>query len=248
MKFSTRASFVLVSLVFVLPAVSFAKEIVGVTEATFQQLKDSGCSYESQPGYVKTDYGFCAPLIAQLKDSIVMRVEAHGEQYWINTSDGFPLVNRYLPNGFYRSGKKLFWVQEGFKTQIRKKQAFSTILHKAQQMDGNVTAISNADFDRMLQSCEYHGTGNPATDPQYTACVAEVEKGRATHTKLAGSIVMKVQDGGQLFYVPAGDDTNPVNIAPRVQHDSSTISLYKYLWAISALAQKEAIDEMVDAF
>jgi hypothetical protein len=177
-----------------------------------------------------------------------MRVEAHGEQYWINTSDGLPLVNRYLPNGFYRSGKKLFWVQEGFRTQIRKREAFATILHKAQQMDGNVTPISNADFDRMLQSCEYYGTGSPATDAVYQACLDDVAQGRTIHTELAGSIVMKVQDAGQLFYVPAGDDTNPMNIAPRVQHDSNTISLYKYLWTISALAQKEAIDAMVDAF
>lgn len=227
------------------PLSVFAKEIVGITEATFNQLNQSHCAYSDQEGMIEASSGgYCDPLVVQLQDAIVMRVEAHGEQYWINTADGLPIVNRYLPNGFYRSDKKLFWVQDGFRVHIPKKKAFATIMQSAQQQDTRVTPISNADFDRMLQSCEYYGSGNADTDATYQACVAQVALGRATHAKLAHSIVLKVEDAGKLFYIPEGNETNPLGIEKRVLHNEQEMSLYRYLWSEASHAQYDVIQEM----
>lgn len=226
-------------------ATAQAKEIVGITEDTFQQLQTSHCSYEQPAGMVSTKRGgYCDPLIAQLEDAIVMRVEAHGEQYWINTGDGLPVVNRYLPNGMYTTGKKLYWVQGGFVQQLKKGRAFSTILRSSQWQDSVTTPISNADFDRMMRSCEYYGVDNPTTNPQYQACVLEYNQGQITHTQLQRSIVMKVQDAGMLYYIPAGGDSNPVSINKRVLVNGQRMSLYTYLKSQAIYTQQSIIDEM----
>lgn len=172
-----------------------ASEAIGITEATYQQLQEAHCYFEEEPNSVKTTLGRnCDPLVAKLEHNIVMRVEAHGEQYWINTGDGLPIVNRYLADGFYKAGKKHFLVTDGFRVRLQKGSAYQTVLSGVQSGDIRMTGISEEDFGTFYGiGCEEPGTEH--------ICDEQVQRREELTEQLAGRIVMRAETDGSLWYL-----------------------------------------------
>ncbi|MFC1598117.1 hypothetical protein ACFL2M_01130 [Patescibacteria group bacterium] len=163
---------------------------VGIDEALFEDLSSSHCTYE---------YG-CDPVIEYFKDSIVFRAQHFGELYWVNTEDGLPTVNRYLPDGFYKAGKKYYYVSEGGRFRMRKGHAWNRMVEVAG--GGAVVPVSEYDFTSMLTTCEnYSGV---ADDPTYLACVDKYNHGQSLIRRLERKVIMRVEANGELYYVKSG--------------------------------------------
>lgn len=184
---------------------------IGVSAEQLQRIREAHCAYEMQPGYIVTPLGrYCDPVIGTLEGTVIHR-EDTGAMFWINTADGLPGVNRYLPNGFYkvnRNGKmRYYWVSNGVRLK----------LHMKEDLFAQIT-------QRIVDSPQYSAV--PVSDSTFS----DLEAAKAIYAnptyhaqlvhRLNGSVVMRVEHDGSLYYVnELASDTDIkgdiVNISPK---------------------------------
>jgi hypothetical protein len=211
-----------------------ADTITGVTEETFDHLQTATCTYG----------GNCDSLIQSLSRRIIMRIEDKGQMYWVNTTDGLPRLNRYLPNGFYSDGNKYYLVSEGVRIRLKRGEAYQKLLTVARYQGkvSFVTPVSENDFSAMLSSCESYGPGNAATEELYKQCYAIQQKGKMIAERLEGKVIMRVGYGGQLLYVLP--DTSDVSIQP-LSVDMAPSSFFKYMQINAKAGHEGAVQDMI---
>lgn len=210
---------VLVGTLLCLPGLSHAAEVlnlplgaVGLTEATYAELKDGHCYY---PEYAPddavqvSDGGYCDAIVARFYGQIVFRAEHFGEMYQINTGDGAPTLMRYLLDGFYKANKKYFWVADNQRVRIKANNFYTRILLTAQAHPASVVPISHDDFFAMLTTCEGPYEGIPFDAAAHEECLARIEQGNALYYRLARQVVLDVQNTGALYYIPQNSGLGP---------------------------------------
>lgn len=172
---------------------------VGVSKKTLNELRSANCYYEYQPGTVENAYGgYCDALVGKYEGKIIYN-QRTGAMFWINTADGLPLLNRYLPDGFYaakyKGRNRYYWVTNGFRTRIHLKQdPFGEIVTFTQNNPANsVVGLSNTTASILLDHDE------ECTDrtSMEAACIAQ----RALMYELKGKTVMLTEQNGELFYI-----------------------------------------------
>lgn len=105
--------------------VSFPPNAIGVTEAVYEQLKNGNCYYldlgEESTGNTRTG-AFCDEIVARFETFVIFRAEDKGQMYWVNTQDGLPILNRYMPNGFYsvkeNGTTSYYWMKDGLRRKV----------------------------------------------------------------------------------------------------------------------------------
>ncbi len=172
-------------------SVDFPPDAIGVSEEQFQAIKDATCSYD-----------YCDPLIEQLQGKVIFRAERHGQMYKVAEGDGVQKLRPFLPNGFYKAGKKYYYVANGFKIRLKKGSAYRTILQRAQDGSTMITPLSDYDFQGMVNTCEDYSELYGGTSDQYYECVEQNEVGQRVRERLQGTIVFGAQGTGQLYYLP----------------------------------------------
>jgi hypothetical protein len=201
------------------------------------------------PGATVTPLGrHCDALLARFENKLVMRVQHHGELYWINTGDGVPPVNRYLPDGLYATSQNAFLVSNGTKLRLQKGEAFEAILAIARSGSHFITTISNNDVQLMLGSCEYYGEGDPLQDSAFQACVSRYNAGRVLGARLAGRIVMNVDDSGKLFYIEnTQTDTYMVELGLEMWFNGKQVTFMQFANAAAQPIQRGVIKQLAPA-
>lgn len=206
---------------------------VAVTEAQYAQLKTETC--ENPEG------GYCIPdFLGSLAHRVVQRVESNDQLYWINTGDGADSVLPYLPDGFYKTGKKKlgtrkYWVvMDGVKRRIKKGNTYARVQQMLANQHGR--GISETDFQSLLTSCEYYG-GDMIP---YTECVAIYNRGQELLEELAGTIVQRVEGDGSLHYIPTTGG-NAIELGRRVEGTSLFKFAKKKAQKVSAKKMKNML-------
>lgn len=215
--------------------VSFPPEAVGIDEETFQVLEDingKGCNPDTS-GQTNS----CPAIAKELNGDIVFRAEAQGEMYRFQfvgapgAWDG--LLERYLPDNFYKADGKYYWVANGYALEMKKGKAFKKFMRRIGQYEPSYTGVSEEDFSSMLTTCEYYG-GDRAP---YDACVAKYERGQKIGERLQGKIVMRTQLDGSLYYVqPGGYQLFPIGTKKQIGQ-----SLFSVIKQVAAEVSQEVM-------
>ncbi len=159
---------------------------IGVTEASFLQIKQAHCSYD-----------YCDSFLMALSEQVIMRVEHGGALYKVHSGDGLPRVTRYLPDGFYKTKHKYYWLNNGYRQEITEQSFWSTLMNVAQHPDGvRVTPVSYNDISILFQTCD----GND--ELQFLLCEQNLQQLRAgLVSKLRGKVLQNVEGDGELYYL-----------------------------------------------
>lgn len=201
------------------------KEVKTVSQTEFTNIKNADCdpfgSGVVQENYVFTDGGsYCNPLLAPIENRVIKN-ELTGRQYWVNTRDGLPTLNRHLDNGFYkvkRGGKNnYFWVSNGIRVRMKVKAEvgpfWKAIGHNATLPEAGFIPVSEVDFARLAATAEAMGT----VSAEDTALVA----------KLNGSIIQRVEHDGSLYYVNGLFSHTEGRADLQVFNDDTAVSVIK---------------------
>ena len=142
---------------------------IGVTEATFQDLKDATCvlydnRHLDEPYESWTE---CDRDVQHLFGETIMRVEDKGQLYSVYFApheagiDAPVAVERTLPNGFYKAGNsnKYFWVSNGYRTKVTKHNAKRKLKKAVTRQDLRLVSIQSFNAHLLFgTSCELHNT------------------------------------------------------------------------------------------
>lgn len=197
---------------------------LGITEETFAAL--SAINGKSCDPQTTGQSDSCPQLALDLNGRIVCRVEHFGELYRfqfvgdIGAWDG--LLERYLPDNFYASGGKYYWVANGYKMQLTKGKAWKQFLRRVRHDFPARTAISEKDY-LALNNGGAHDT--------------------ALTQRLAGHVIMRVESHGELEYVRAGVDEPTLPLLKRAKGHS----FFEQVQNLAAGVSIGTMNEMVEA-
>lgn len=177
--------------------------------------------------------GACSETIRTLNGKVIVRVQGKGEMYRFELvkGSGEPGVLDiqmlpYLPDGFYWSDKKLYWVAYGSKTRLKKGTAYHTF-HKRITRDWmSRLPISEQMYSAINTKCESNG-GDTIPSAE---CVKKEQYGKDLIHKFAGKILMRVEANGSLYHVlPDGSAVFNVGSKNNIGVDGATrLTFYKY--------------------
>lgn len=212
---------------------AFPVDAIGLTEKDFNTFQYPACEATG-----------CFTLKEQLAGKVIFRAETNGAMYRVNQGDVSPVITRYLPDGFYVAGKKYYWMTNGSKVEIKKGKAFQTILNAVRHNPEErfVTPVSEKDFELLKLAEEGHGFAEEDR--------ARVEEGSRLFRRLAGSIVMRVEDKGQLVYVRPLRNELPAAIEftgtliPIEQKVYTSQSLYQFIRSEALRMPQAVMDEI----
>lgn len=170
-------------------AISIPKGAVGISEATYQELKQA--QFIDAENY---DQILCA-----YQNKIVFRAEHAGEMYRVNLSASLPALTRYLPDGFYKAGQKYYWVNAGTKYRMKKGHAYEKIFTAVNATDNKAADI----------------IGLTASD--FTSMQQKDSQGVALYQNLSGRIVLNAEGAGELYYIN-GTAKTMTAIAPQMNY------------------------------
>lgn len=188
-----------VAIMSIVPFMGHAKDLqislpdgaVGITEATYQELKNTVCTGGTPE---------CGTLVDSLAGKIIFRAEHLGEMYIVSEKDELPspIIRRYVPNGFYKTrenGKtKYFLVQDSYTIPLKKSNAFYRLNNLAE--NDTVVPVSENDFAAMGITCE--GSSE--------SCLTQYALGQTLFKQLWGKMIMRVENNGELYYVNPFDN------------------------------------------
>lgn len=195
---------------------------IGISEATYRELKQTTCT-----GYEDTNLGSqytCPALAASLIDKIVIRSEHNGEIYQVvqlpDPSGDYAniVLKRYLPDGFYKANKKLYWISNNVKLKLEKESAYSMIVSAVKCEDlycMAYTGISEEDW------------GDMATNEDL-------------RWQLRGKVLMRTEANGALYYV----SNKKVNALSKLGETVNGKSLYKFLKRQAFSVKKNLIKQI----
>lgn len=206
------------------PSALYAVEMpvgtVGVSEATYAHITTATCTYE--------EYGGCDDVIESLDGKIISRVDANGELYQVQVGDGAAgPVLRYIPDGFYRVGKKVYHANSGLLVRIKRGSAYKTLRRVARS--SVAVGVSNADLGYLINP-EHACDGNESCAAYWLNRVSELE----------GSILLDV-DTANVFYVK--NNPNSGMLMP-VSKKVGKKSLFRYMQKNAEVIQSAVIDDM----
>lgn len=197
---------------------SIPEGAVGLSEAAYQQLKNSHCYMGPQEGGTVAIGGlYCDSFIAPFVGKIVFRAAHHGEMYWVNTGDGLPLLNRYLPDGIYKVGKKYYLMDNGRKLKLNTQDCFST-------MENHVKS----------GSIKYYGVNNA----DWTLMNSETVEGNALRKKMAGKIFILTEQDGSLWYVSTGINNYVHAVSGKLETTEDFLASESYTGVSKSLMKK----------
>lgn len=118
-----------------------------------------------------------------------------------------------LEDGFYKAKGKYYFVVNDHRARISKGDTFTTLLQIAQK--GGVTAISQDGYTALqTEECVHQ----PALDPYkttYMECLQKKTIGEELRERLAGKMVLEVENNGRLTYVSKkGRDGKLIPVSP----------------------------------
>lgn len=178
--------------------IDFPTGAIGVSEQTYQELQDAYCTYD-----------YCDPLVERLHGKVIVRMHHHGEMYLVDRNDGVPRLRSYLPDGFYKAGKRHYYISNGFRIRLKKGSAYATILKHAQDGSVVITPVSAYDFQGMINTCEDYSEIYGGDSSIYQECVVQSEVGAQVQERLQGRIILTVEGTGQMYYVPYSGLSTP---------------------------------------
>lgn len=181
------------------------KDVIGITEVTYETLKNVTCDYHSNAR--------CGTLVDQLAGSVVMRVKHAGELYFVSQPYDLPILKRWLPNGLYRTEEgKFILVKDALKIPL----PANKIAKRTQALVKNdaVIGVAESDFAALMTTCE-------GSD---VACIARYQRGQSLFQHLAGSIIMRVEHAGELYYVNPNEEPSPSAVRPWLDETQTALS------------------------
>lgn len=118
-----------------------------------------------------------------------------------------------MEDGFYKAKGKYYFVVNDHRARINKGSTFTTLLQVAQK--GGATAISQEGYTALqTEDCVHQ----PALDPYkstYMECMYKKTIGEELRERLAGKMVLEVENNGRLTYVSKkGRDGNLIPVSP----------------------------------
>lgn len=118
-----------------------------------------------------------------------------------------------LEDGFYKAKGKYYFVVNDHRARISKGSTFGTLLQVAQK--GGATAISQDGYTALqTEDCVHQ----PALDPYqstFVECLHKKAIGEELRERLAGKMVLEVENNGRLTYVSKNRrDGNLIAVSP----------------------------------
>ncbi len=207
-------------------------DTMSISELTFTQLQQAHC-YFTSPKH-------CDSIVEQYAGQIVQRVDTSGALYWINDADGLPIVNHYLPNGFYTGGSTTILAVNGFRYSLTADNAYDRLIRLVNQ--GGVTGVSEADFAALMKTCEKHQSVTSALSQSYDTCVQERIRGKSLFGSLKGRVIMRANHHGELYYVHTDR-----RLATPIQKKIGDQSLFEFIKDDATAVSKKKITQLVPA-
>lgn len=141
--------------------------------------------------------------------TVNFRAEKNGEMYRLST-EGYGtvdvLLERYLPDGIYRTSGKVYLVANGKKSLLRQGEVRRTILERVRNDYTFWSPVSEKDWDWYVYSCAdmsqdaAKGFGNIYFDFTLGRC-RNLMVGQWESAGWGGKMVMRVERNGELYYI-----------------------------------------------
>lgn len=177
-------------------AVTVPADAIGITEKTFTELQNATCDYHSEAR--------CGTLIDQLAGSVVLRVEHAGEMYVVNQPYDLPLIQRWIPDGLYTTGSRLYLVKNGYRIMLPSGKKLQRIMTVAK--NGGAVGVSESDFLALMTTCESADMNDE--------CHQRYNHGQELFEQLGGSMIMRTEHAGELYYINPFNDPSPSAVYP----------------------------------
>ncbi|MFA6474795.1 MAG: hypothetical protein WCV88_01175 [Patescibacteria group bacterium] len=208
--------------------VNLTPNIIGVSESVYKELLNSHCytANENVPSdAVTTPLGrLCDPILNILEGKVILRAQHSGKMYWINTANGLPIINRYLPDGFYKVKNRYYWIADGFKQKLSSKNIYSAFLEAAAVGDFRVTPASNLDIQAL--ACLDFGEG-----PTCSSIISGHEElYEDLQQRLIGRVIMAVESDGELYFIP---DINEIDELTYMSNDQLLVYIQNHSIAVN---------------
>lgn len=179
---------------------------IGITEDTYADLKQfdgTYCNFDAEDECDNFE-----SLMTGLFDKIIFRAEANGQMYRLVREGGNPydiFLDRYLPDGMYKSKGSLYWVANGYKTVLERGSVLDTIVERASQDAAAIAPTTESDFDQYWYDCEEIREDWADKDSAFyqnliELCNEELSYGQWTKDGFQGKMILCVDDG-ELYYV-----------------------------------------------
>lgn len=188
------------------PSIYAPEDVVGISEEIYTSLKNVTCDYHSTEA--------CGPLVDQLAGSVVMRVEHAGEMYIIREPYDLPIIQTWIPDGLYSVDNKQYLVKNGYKILLPEGKKLKRLMTVAR--NGGATGISEEDFAALMTTCESADMND--------SCHTAYTRGQEIFAQLQGSIIMRVEHTGELYYINPFNDPSPSAVYPLSNSGNLSVS------------------------
>lgn len=186
--------------------INLPEDAVGVSENTYADLKrfdGDYCNFDAEDECDNFE-----TLLTGLFDQIIFRAEANGQMYRLvregyNPYDIF--LDRWLPDGMYKSKDSLYWVANGYKTILERGSVLSTIVDRASVDATAIVPTSESDFDQYWYDCaeireDWADKDSAFYQNLIGMCDEGLSYGQWTKDGFQGKMILCVDDG-DLYYV-----------------------------------------------
>lgn len=174
-----------------------------------------------------------------MHSNIIARVEDKGQMYtWHyidnNYYDGFKLF-RYLPDGIYKTKKKVYLVQDGVRFRLKKGSAYEKTLAVAragyaESVNQNMIDLLSQDKGDVCERMGYEQVLGTSTDE----CTEAIN---GAFDRYEGNLLINVDEDGAVYYIPQGGAAVKVE----KKNVSDDMGWFKFMKSIAGKQKKNDV-------